>query len=453
MTNSICKYKGAKINFDISGEGLENKPEYLEIIQAIKECDHLTDNIVAQFATIDASIRKFKETMYDTSDAMTSFSGNILDNVGKYKPRNEKDSEIAGVVALGAAAIGVLGLAVKGVGWGVSKVRQKNAEKKREQMIEEMNARKQEIIQNKYAPVKNFRDKFNSTILPRMNDIYHKEFSTSVMADDAILGKRVYMFKRALGLLVKTRFLVNTLDYSLAEMDAWKQGRDDSSFKPVSFKTLLEQELVKWPGMLGEKKTEWDEFVKGWLVKDTKEYPVSVALLFSDPAICSNYVGLNLRVVNNCDSALLEVKNRVDEELKQYPSSALLSKNPYIIDCDKNLKENWELPAPPSGFGLADLLLILFTYFIAFSICFFAFAYVPGWFVRALAVLLSIAIVALASIQFFDDTIILSFPADIRLPYVRRQDAYDSLVYEKREEIKKREKASRNKLSLVVKQS
>ncbi len=452
MGNSICKYKNAKIAFDISGAGLENNPEYLEIIKAVKECDHLTDNIVAQFATIDKSIRKFKETMYDTSDAMTSFSGCILDSVGKYKPRSEKDSEIAGFVALGAAAIGLAGLAVKGVGWGVSTIKKKNAEKKREQMIEEMNARKQAIIQEKYVPVKNYRDKFNSVILPRINEIYHKEFFTTVMAEDSILSKRVSMFKRALGLLVKTRFLVNTLDYSIAEMDAWKKGQDDSTFKPLSFKTLLEQELVRWPGMLGEKKKDWDQFVEGWLVKDTKEYPISLALLFTDPSFCSNYVGMNLGIINNCDLALLSIEDNVTSELKDYPAASLLLKNPYINDCDKNLKENGTLPPPPEGFGFLDCLIILAMFCVAFFVCFSAFAFIPGWFVRLLAILASAAIVVLASMLFFD-TAILDLPVDLRLPYVKRGDAYDHLVYSKLETIKNREKKSRNNYSLAVKQS
>jgi hypothetical protein len=446
MSTSICKYKGTTISFDISGEGLASSPEYLEAIEAIQECDGITDMIVEQFSEIDQSIRKFKETIYDASDSMTSFSDEIFNNLSKFKPKNEAESEFAGIAALVGLGVGAAGYAAKGVGWIVSNVRQKRAERKRDRMIEESIAKKQEIISTKYEPIKRLRNKFSSSTLPFFERLYGKEFQSTVNVKDPVLNKRTGMFKQTLGLLIKSRFLLNTLDYAIAEMDAWKIGEDDSSFKTKSFNRILEDEISSWPNQLGKQKMDWDSFVCQWLNKDSEEYPTPVAMMFTDPVFFSRYIGVNIERINNCPTALLETYLDGSSP-NDYPAERLFGQNPYYLDCIQNVRDNWVQLEKPAGFGILDFLIILAPMAASFMVSFFVFAYFPGTFIRVLAILLSLAIIVLFPLMYFGN--IVDLP-DLTPPFLRRYEEYQNQIKEMLENIEKRERRYRKNNNVIT---
>ena len=444
MTQNICRYPGANVELATVADGQDSSEELLEIFEAVMECDMITDAIVEQCAEVDRSIANFKETMYDVSDSLMGFSGDIFESLGNYKFKNEKEIEAGGWFAIAAAAVGALGLAAKGTGYVVSSIKQKRAEKKREKMEAELRQKKLEIIDTKYEPINNFLKKFESSILPRVQKLYDIDFDKSVSASDPLLLKKGGMFKRDLALLVKSRYMVMSLQYCIAEMEAWKQGKDDSTFITKAYLDILSEELLLWPGKIDGKQNKWDSFVSGWLGKQTEEYPLPVAMLFTDSTMLSNFVGVNIQYIDNCKPALLSL-NMEPAENNTYPAEVLLRQNPYYIDCQENIKDNWCPPESPAGFGAFDAAVVASPAIAAFAITFACFVFLPGTFIRVVAVLVSLAVAVLFPLMFFSD--IEGLPS-LPPPYIKRKNAWNEAVASQLGRIEQREDAFRTKNSV-----
>ena len=408
----IRKHENAVVVFDLSGSGLENSPEYKEMLQKVQECEQLTDLLVEQYAEIDQSIQDFRDNVYAVSDTLVGFAETMFD-VGS----DTKDSREAGAAGIVGLAVGAAGLLVGGVGGFIANRKQKKAKEKHDREMELALEKKQEIAAEKLGPTQKFRNRFVESVASKVERLYDKEFGTTVSSDDPQLALHVRMFKRNFGLFIKAKFLVGTIDYIIAEMKAWQLGKHDSNFVKHSFRTILEAELKSWPKKLSGSDTDWDKFIRTYLECKTDVFPIGIATILSDPALFSNYVGIDLCPVKTCDTALLSSDGGV-LTLPALPASRFIEKNQYYVDCRENLEENFNPPAYPKGFGADDVLFIAAPVLFAFMISFTAFTLSPGWFVRGVAILLSGVVVYYASGWYL--------PCEKR--YQRYSTQYDEMV-------------------------
>lgn len=442
MSVAIRKYEDCPVNFDFTGNGMAQSAEYQEFLNMVAQADAVADNIIIEFSKIDESINEFKENMYEAGDEFLSVSGDIFSQLGKKKCKDEDDLLENGIIAMGGLAVGAAGFITKGIGWIGGSIKKMNADRKKRKMLEELAEKKKEVAKAKYKPVKKFREQNVNELMDKLRKNYTKELHKTILAEDPLLDGKVLMFKRGFGLIVKIRFIANALDYALAEMEAWMEGYDDSSFTPVSVADILDEEILGWKKIYGIGTENWDEFVLSWLRKDTVEYPAPIAALFTDATLFSNYVGVNLHGAENCKTAIF--KSYYGElNVGKYTSAAkLLERNPYIIDCKANIAENWKLPAHPKGFGFGDIVVMILTLAAVSSITLVTFIYMPGLLIRILSVALTLLFVIISAVAFFwkDNGLF-----DQRLPYVKREDKYNELVARKMKAIKDREKEFRIK--------
>ena len=387
----IRKHENAVVVFDLSGGGLENSPEYQEMLQEVRECEQLTDLLVEQYAEIDQSIQDFKDNVYAVSDTLLGVAETMFDAGG-----DTKDSRESGIAAILGMTAGAAGLLVGGVGGLIAKRKQKKAKEKYDREMELALEKKQEIAAEKLEPTQRFRNRFVESVASKVERLYDKEFGTTVSSDDPQLALRVRMFKRNFGLLIKAKFLVGTIDYIIAEMKAWQVGKHDSNSVKHSIRYILEAELKSWPKKLCGSDTDWDTFIQAYLESKTDAFPIGIATVFSDPALLGNYVGIDLCPVTTCDTALLCSADGA-LTLPTLPASRIIEKNPYYIDCRENLETNFNPPAYPKGFGADDVLFIAAPVLFAFLVSFAGFTLFPGWFARGLALLLSGVVVYYAS--------------------------------------------------------
>ena len=288
---------------------------------------------------------------------------------------------------------------------------------------------KQKIAAAKYDPLKRFKDKITDSLLPRINAAYNKDFEIQVVSDDPLHQNKITLFKRDLALLAKTRFIVGTLDYLIEEMTAWKQGKHDSgAVKPSPFK-ILDEIIASWPKRLGNQ-SGWDSFVIGQMNNNTGRYPVAVALLFEEPALLSNYVGINFSILNNCESGIIVAEDN-ELDVNSYPAGELISKNPYFLDCKENLEKNFKPPHWPKGFGIRDIVMISIPIILAFLLSLSAFIIFPGTFARILGVILAVVLVVCSFSMFLGEDLGLNLPY-VPLPHAKEyndySDSYDRMI-------------------------
>lgn len=435
MTGQIRKYQEPLIDFNISTDSSESSPEYMEIMEEINYANAITGEIIEQFAEIDSSIKEFKETTYKAASSLMDFSAELLEYSGKKSKSDDND-----YLALAGLAVGAAGMITKGLGWGISAIRERRAERKKQMQIEALIEHKKEIASVKHEPIKKFREMHMAKIAGQTTKMYDMEFAKMLALDDTMLEKKTKMFNRAFGMLIKARFLNSTLDYALAEMEAWMMGQKDSSYKPLTMTDIIEVELKNWVDKLGNKGQSWDEFVKMWLNKDTESYPVAIASLFTNPTLFSNFVGLNLNHVDNCENGLITAEY-AKLDIERYHASKLLAMNPYIIDCKENISQNWDIEDAPAGFGFADFMIIALPMIAGAAITFFTFMYLPGLLIRIIATAVSLCLIGFLAAGYFGE--IDDLPG-LRLPYIKREDAYRDMLLERIENIRKREEAFRN---------
>ncbi len=443
----IRKYTNANVSIDLTSNGLADSPEYAGMLEEIKECESMTGLILEQYAKIDTSIREFRESINKVSENIGSFANNLLEGVGNMNARNNDDA--LGGLIIGASALAIAGGAAL-LNWGGNKVaerKERKAKEERDAKLEAALEEKQKIADAKYGPLKRFKDRISESIYPRINTAYDKDFEMRVESGDPLFQKKFTLFKRDLALLAKTQFMVGTLDYLLSEMAAWKEGKHDSGGAKPSPVKILEGIIESWPERLGIH-DGWDSFVESQLFNDTGQYPVAAALLFTEPALLSNYVGINFSILNNCKSGIIFAEdNELDADY--YPAGELISKNPYYLDCKRNLENNFKPPHWPNGFGIKDIIIITIPIILAFLLSLLTFMIFPGTFVRILGITLVVALVVCSFSMFLGEDLGIGLPY-IPLPYDKAYDDYSMSYDQMIETIKDQENKARKEYSKIT---
>ncbi len=443
----IRKYKNAKVSIDLTNKGLSDSPEYASMLKEIKECESMTGLILKQYAEIDSSIREFRENINKASESIGSFADDLLDGVGNMNARND-DEALAGLI-VGAGALVLSGGAAL-LNWGGKKVadrKEKKAKEQRDAHLEAALEEKQRIADAKYDPLKRFKEKISEGLYPRVYTAYNKDFKMQIDPSDPLFQQKITLFKRDLALLAKTQFMEGTLDYLLSEMTAWKEGKHNSGATKPSPARILDGIIESWPKRLGNK-DGWDGFVKAQMNNDAKSYPVAVALLFIEPALLSNYVGINFSILNNCESGIISAEDN-ELNVNSYPAGELISKNPYYLDCKENLANNFKPPHWPKGFGIKDIIMIAVPIIFASVLSFLTFMIFPGTFAKVLGVILSAALVVCSFSMFLGEDLGIGLP-EIKLPYDKVYDDYSASYDQMIEKIKDQEYKARKKYSKIT---
>ena len=122
----LAKHKNTQLKFDFANSGLQNSPEYKEIMQSIKECNRITDAIISQFAAVDYSTRQFQRDIYAISEGFSSASDKLM-NAAQYTG----DANTATLIGLSSLALDITGSVVKIIGSNKAKKKRKKKQMKK----------------------------------------------------------------------------------------------------------------------------------------------------------------------------------------------------------------------------------------------------------------------------------------------------------------------------------
>ena len=229
--------------------------------------------------------------------------------------------------------------------------------------VTELLEKKKEVAQEKLPHLKNMHDAYLNEIFPRFEKLYSKEFDVTVDIDDIQLESKASIFLNALRLVIRSRFLISNIEYCIAEMEAWKNGKNDSSLDPPSVYRELSKELETWPNKLGCQELGWrglmDKSMR--ITQGTLQIPVIGVL--TNPCIFRSYVGINIGDANNCPQGLIQLNGRAAAGYNK-----LVTGNIYYTHCLDVYSNYYNPPKKPISFALSDfikLMLIPAGFFLA----------------------------------------------------------------------------------------
>ena len=421
----------------------------------------VVDEIAQYEATIDeilSEVSDVSEKMEAIKRQLISVSGNLIkEGVRLMRRRHYSGKSKTGLIVSASGA--ALGLAA----YVFQSYRQRLIEKKRSEQLDELLKKKKEIAQVRLELIKQLRDSFKQTIVPRMAKLYDKEFNEELDIDDPIRQQKIDSFRRDFVLAVKVRYLEAILDYVVAEMEAWKQGKQNSTLPRPDINRTIDEELTTWPkrlDMASDDGSDWDDMLSDYLQQPRKSYPYPIYLMLSDPYMLRTYVGLSIQTATNVNEPLIGLEYKEEEKTirptantqhpipntqhptpnTQHPTpntqisipvQHILEQNPYYKDCIRMLDDS-HVPSP-KGFGWKDALIM--TVYVGTLLL---LAYLI-WQTSGLLFTV-LTIVFCLTVPF---TVL---PVTENLPYVREEIKFEQML----EGIKRREQGIAKKYSKIV---
>ena len=316
---------------------------FKDLLKEYEECQALVDSILTQFSEIDSSIMNYLENTWNFAD--TFFTA--AERESEKRRPNELQVGANAVLGLGVAVVG-------GVSAGIKKIKA-NIERRRQ--LDEALIVKQKVADEKFDLISEQLMKMRNGFFSKIQKLYEKESLRIVKIDDELFRKKILIFKQSFILSIKCRFLEGAIEFVLAEMDAWKRGKDDSGYQQHTIRDYIEMELMKWPGKIG-KCMDWDQFIVKQMESEETIIPIQTAFLFSEPALVSRYVGVTLEDYENCKGGHIAITP--DEIcLGGRAVQPLLEKNSYIKDCKEIVEKYHTDPAPKVKFSWVDMLIMI----------------------------------------------------------------------------------------------
>ena len=372
--------------------------EIAELSKKVEECSKITEGILSTFSKVDKDIKELNEEFQKASSGLRHFGGDLIDSGFSaadkaFKKNDDTAAVVAGGAVLVGAALGIIGGAASIIGDWFAAQKEKKAIRRRDIKMQEILELKQKIASERYEAISNFKDSFVQNI-STTEKLYNLEFNKSVDINDDLVSNKITLFKTSFALNVKSHFLDNTLDFVLAEMNAWKQGSHDSGKKKPDFQHLMEREISAWVPLL--KFSEWDTMIRSFINNKTSSYPVAIATIFTEPALLSNYVGINLPC-NNCPSAIIQTTEEGTIDIDNDNTATLLEKNKYFSDCQEILKNNFRIISLKKVPVIYDVIVIAIPIILSFGIVITICSLFPEIVVRFLSLCIAGGICYLAT--------------------------------------------------------
>lgn len=345
----VQKYKRANVILgSVSADQMS--ADVSTLLTELDKFESEIDSLSADLARVDKSISEFRASLDNVTDAVAGLSNSSL--------FSNNSRGVFGVVGLGTKLCGKY-----------------TEEKRRREAIQEYNRNmdallqtKCEIADEKLPRLLESYGKFSEMILPKIEALYHKEFDAKILLDDSLLGKKCQQFKKSLCIVIKSRFIGDTMKYCIEEMRAWKRGKHNSSMAQPSIERELTEEFSSWPSKFGRKEDSWDSMMMNAVHTTSGEMPIPVVTVLSDPCLLRNYVGVSIGESGNCPDAIIRVDDSKSENI-----NPIVTSNGYYLHCKNIFENDYVAPRKAAGFGIVDfikLMLLPLAFFVTLILLF-----------------------------------------------------------------------------------
>lgn len=416
-----------------------NTTPYDQILGEVAQYEATIDEILSEVSDVSEKMEGIKKQLISVSGSLIKESIRLM----RRKHHHSGKSKTGLIVSASGAALGL-------AAYVFQSYRQRIIEKKRSEKLDELLLKKKEIAEVRLETIKQLRDSFKRTIVPRMAQLYDKEFQQEIAIDDPIRQQKIDSFRRDFVLAVKTRYLEAILDYVVAEMQSWKKSKQNSGLPRPDINKVIDEELMTWPArleMTRDDGSDWDDMLSDFISQPRKAYPYPIYLMLSDPYMLRTYVGLDIQSATNASEPLLQLAYKEDEQLIQVSTPAqhatldsqqasipvqhILKQNPYYQDCVRMLDDS-HVPTP-KGFGWLDGLITGLYVLTLLGLAYLIWQ-TNGLLFTVLTIIYCIAV---------PFTVL---PVTENLPYLREEIRYEEML----EAIKRRERVIAKKYNKIV---
>lgn len=342
----IQKYKNPGIELG----SLQNDlfpSELNDLLGNLQQFESDVNALTNDLAAIDDSISKFKESYDKTTHNLVKYGNAAADKF--LGTMSNKAKFVWDALAIGGKVV-------------VDQVQKKKKTEAHQHYVEQLNSlleKKRMVAREKLPNVTRYYSNFKETVGDKVEELYKREFYKTSLLNDSILPSKIALFRQSLIVVIRTRFLEKAMNYCIAEMKAWLEGKHDSNVPHPILDDVISDEIITWPSKLGEKDQSWNEMIEKELSKKDGEIQIPMATLLSNPALMRNYIGISIGDADNCPGAIL----RIDDS-SGLIKNPLANDNAYYQHCLHIYKDEYHQPKKPRGFGVDDFLLLLVLPFV-----------------------------------------------------------------------------------------
>lgn len=306
------------------------------LLTELDKFEQEVDALSADLSQVDKSISEFRRSLDNVVDAVSNLSSSSL---------------------FSNKARGYLGVAGLGIRLGSDYFEAKKRREARQEYDRNMDSlllKKRDIADEKLSRVTGSHSKFVGMLVPKIESLYSKEFQARASLEDSLLEKKCMQFRKALCIVIKSRFIGDMMKYCIEEMKAWKEGRHNSSMTQPSIDGELTEEFSTWPSKFGRKDDTWDSIVSEAIHSTSGEMPIPMVAVLSDPCLLRNYVGISIGESGNCPDAIIKIGDVRTEDINPAVRS-----NVYFLHCKNIFDKEYVAPPVAHGFGPVDLIKLL----------------------------------------------------------------------------------------------
>lgn len=306
------------------------------LLTELDKFEQEVDALSADLSQVDKSISEFRRSLDNVVDAVSNLSSSSL---------------------FSNKARGYLGVAGLGIRLGSDYFEAKKRREARQEYDRNMGIllqKKCNMADEKLSWVTGSYSKFVGMLVPKIESLYSKEFQARASLEDSLLEKKCMQFRKALCIVIKSRFIGDMMKYCIEEMKAWKEGRHNSSMTQPSIDGEMTEEFSTWPSKFGRKDDTWDSIVSEAIHSTSGEMPIPMAAVLSDPCLLRNYVGISIGESGNCPDAIIKIGDVRTEDI-----NPVVRSNVYFLHCKNIFDKEYVAPPVAHGFGPVDLMKLL----------------------------------------------------------------------------------------------
>lgn len=198
--------------------------------------------------------------------------------VNNYKKGNNREAKVLG------GAVAIVGLAT----WLYGKYKEAELNERQENQLAELLAKKQELARQKLPVIQQQCKRFRDGTLAKFTEIFLPELQKEVnIAEDT--EKKVQLFKRLFLIMLKSRYLVKTLEYIEGEMQAWLRGLQSSeTLRPLAAE-IVDNVIYSWYDEEIISRTEISDILNG-----AENAKLASLFILSEPYLLRRHIGVKL---------------------------------------------------------------------------------------------------------------------------------------------------------------
>lgn len=333
----------------------------------------LIEDMIKYQSTIN-DILSNAETLSDNLTEISETINNIGEEVLNYGLSQIEDDYHSkkGLITAGLGAAAMIG------GQIYTAYKKHKIEKKRKEQLAIIRQKRKAMAYEKYKNLSVILPGLDQHISKLNKSIYERDFQRQPNVEATTLNKEICSFKQEFYIYIKLKFFKEIADYILRVFDAWKQEKDEDNIPVPNRESLMDKEIYKWIELLldGKDITYWEKYIKDIIRNPQQQYPIAIYIMFTDPYLLRNYIGINLFDISNSSHGFItniewEIEQKIDgpqiaeQQNICQPILQLLEKNPYYEDC-RDLINNYQYQYPKKklidyiyAFGWTLLFIII----------------------------------------------------------------------------------------------